>query len=209
MYKRLIDCYSHGARLRLHETLKRYGGLTPKDCVYGIEISQNGGYPVPCCVPVGPAARFAIAKYLNAHQQRISKVILKAFEMKTAGFKPAKSFVKFDDYFDYVSKNSGLKDGNCLLVYDYCLRTGYSIGLVPEEFVYLFCGAREGAKAVLGKVSSFKVPTTILQTALGTTMSSLEIEDFLCVCKTPLQYLASSCTVSVCPSGACSKGSGK
>ena len=211
MYKRLIDCYCYGARLRFHETLKRYKGFTRKDCVHGIEICQNGGFPVPCCVPVGPKDRFAIAKYLNAHQKRISKSVLNAFATKAAGFSLASSFTNFDEYFDYVSKNSGLKDGNCLLVYDYCLRTGYP-ELVPEEYVYLFCGAREGAKAVLPKsvlAGKFRVPTTVLQTALGTTMSSMEIEDFLCVCKAPLQYLASSCAVSVCPSGGCSKGSGK
>jgi hypothetical protein len=78
--------------------------------------------------------------------------------------------------------------------------------LVPEKYVYLFRGAREGAIAVLPKnvlAGKFRVPTKDLQAALGTTMSSMEIEDFLCVCKAPLQYLASSCTVAVCPSGGC------
>lgn len=206
-----IDCYCHGSKHRLHEMYRLYNGLTIKQHVHGIEICQNGGYPVPCCMPVCPEDRFAIAKYLNAHQKRISKSVLNAFATKAAGFKPASSFTNFEKYFDYVSKNSGLKDGNCLLVYDYCLRTGYP-DLVPEEYVYLFCGAREGAKAVLPQsvlAGKFRVPTTVLQTALGTTMSSMEIEDFLCVCKAPLKYLASSCAASVCPSGGCSKGSGK
>ena len=163
---------------------------------------------------VGPMDCFAVSRAKkNSHQTRIPETVLKAFVAEVISFRSAKSFANFDDYFDYVAgeveKSGVLKNGKCLLVYDYCLRTGYSIGLVPEEFVYLFCGAREGAKAVLGKVRSFKVPTTVLQTALATTMSSMEIEDFLCVCETPLKYLASSRAATVCPSGSCSKGNGK
>ena len=171
-------------------------------CLWHIEICQNGYYPVPCCAPVSTKDKFGIIKYLNQHQHRISKTILSAFAAKVATLKPASSFSNFDKYFDYVAKNSGLKDGNCLLVYDYCLRTGYP-ELVPEKYVYLFRGAREGAITVLGKVGSFRIETTVLQKALGTTMQSMEIEDFLCVCKVPLQYLASSCKVAVCPSGGC------
>lgn len=202
MYKRLLDCYYNGSRLRFHKTLKKYARLSVLQRVYGIEISQNGIYPVQCCMPAGEKDVFAIARYINNHQVRVPKAILNAFAAKAAMLKPAKSFDDFDEYFDYVAKNSGLKNGNCLLVYDYCLRTGYP-DLVPEKYVYLFRGAREGAIAVLGKVSSFRIETTVLQKALGTTMQSMEIEDFLCVCKAPLQYLASSCTVAVCPSGGC------
>ena len=206
MYKRLSDCYYNGSRLRFLEMLGMYRGLTREQCVYGIEICQNGGYLVPCCMPVGDKDVFAIAKYLNAHQKRIPKAILKAFAAKVATLKPASSFSNFDRYFNYVAdvveKSKILVNGKCLLVYDYCLRTGYS-DLVPEKYVYLFCGAREGAIAVLGKVGSFRIETTVLQKALGTTMQSMEIEDFLCVCKAPLQYLASSCKVAVCPSGGC------
>lgn len=209
MFKRLIDCYCRGAKVRFHKMLGKYKYLTREQCVYGIEISQNGNYPVLCSTPVNIKTDvFKIAKYLNRHQQRIPKAILNAFAAKADTLKPASSFSNFDEYFDYVVKNSGLKDGNCLLVYDYCLRTGYP-DLVPEKYVYLFRGAREGAITVLGKVGSFRIETTVLQKALGTTMQSMEIEDFLCVCKEPLQYLASTCGVSVCPHGSCSKGSGK
>lgn len=202
MYKRLLDCYYNGSRLRFHEMLKKYAGLSVLQRVYGIEISQNGCFPVPCSAPVNIETDvFKIAKYLNRHQQRIPKAILNAFAAKVTTLNPPNS-TNFDEYFDYVAKNSGLKDGNCLLVYDYCLRTGYP-DLVPEKYVYLFRGAREGAIAVLGKVGSFRIETTVLQKALGTTMLSMEIEDFLCVCKAPLHYLASSCKVAVCPSGGC------
>ena len=203
MYKRLLDCYCNGSRHRFLEMLGMYRGLTRKQCVYGIEISQNGNYPVLCSTPVNIKTDvFKIAKYLNRHQQRIPKAILNAFAAKVAPLNPPNTFTNFDDYFDYVSNNSGLKNGNCLLVYDYCLRTGYP-DLVSKRYVYLFCGAREGAIAVLGKVGSFRIETTVLQKALGTTMLSMEIEDFLCVCKAPLHYLASSCKVAVCPSGGC------
>ena len=219
MYKRLIECYYNGARLRFHETLKRYRGLSTRQYVCGIEICQNGGYPVPCCVPVGSKDRFAIARYLNKHQQRISKEVLNAFAAKAVGFMPASSFTStnFDKYFDYVAdeaeKSGVLVNGKCLLVYDYCLITGYSSGPKPKEYVYLFRGAMEGAKTVLppsALAGKFRVPTKMLLAALGTTcLNSMEIEDFLCVCEAPLKYLASSCAASVCPVGGCGKGSGK
>ena len=173
------------------------------DYVYGFDTSQNGVFPIKCCMPAAPTDVFAIAKRPNAHQQRIKPSTLSAFYTKARSFMLASSFSNFDSYFDYVSKNSGLSNGNCLLVYDYCLRSGYSHGLLPKENVYLFRGAREGAKAVFGNFGSdFRIPTKKLQIALGTTMESMEIEDFLCVCKKPLQYLA-SCTVPVCPTSCC------
>lgn len=202
-----IDCYYNRARLRLHEMLKLYDPKDIRQCVYGIEISQNGIYPTQCCMPAGAEDVFAIARNINEHQDRIPKAILNDFVAKAGKFRPASSFANFDEYFNYVADEVEVRgvlvNGKCLLVYDYCLRTGYSIGLVPKDYVYLFCGAREGAKAVLGKVGSFRVPTTVLQTALGTTMQSMEIEDFLCVCKVPLQYLATLGSVSACPSGGC------
>lgn len=205
-----IDCYYNMARLRLHEMLKLYDPKDIRQCAYGIEISQNGIYPTQCCMPVGAKDVFTIARHINNHQERIPKAILNGFVAKAATFNPAESFTNFDEYFNYVAnevvKSKVLVNGKCLLVYDYCLRTGYSIGLVPKDYVYLFCGAREGAKAILGKgmlAGKFRIPTTDLQKALGTTMDSMEIEDFLCVCKAPLQYLATLGTVAVCPSGGC------
>ena len=211
-----IECYCRGSKHRLHKMLGLYSPSNKKQCVYGIEISQNGIYPLKCCMPVGPNDVFAIARNINAHQIRIPKAVLSAFAAKAATLKQAEDFSNFDKYFDYIAKEaekSGiLKDGKCLLVYDYCLRTGYLSGPKPEEYVYLFRGAREGAKAVLppsALAGKFRVPTKDLQTALGTKMESMEIEDFLCVCEAPLQYLASSCAASVCPAGGCGKGSGK
>lgn len=206
-----IQCYYNRARLRLHAMLKLYAGLSIRQCVYGIEISQNGIYPTQCCMPVGPKDIFAIAKSLNAHQKRIPKATLDAFAAQAAKFKPATAFAHFDEYFDYVAseaeRSKVLVNGKCLLVYDYCLRTGYSIGLVPQDFVYLFCGAREGAETVLPKgalAGRFRVPTVGLQTQLGTSMDSMEIEDFLCVCKIPLKYLSIVGATMARPSAGCS-----
>ena len=211
-----IECYCNRARLRLHARLKLYGGLSIRQRVCGIEISQNGLYPTQCCMPVGPKDAFAVAKSPNSHQKRIPKAMLNAFSAQAAKFKPATAFANFDAYFDYVAseavKSKVLVNGNCLLVYDYCLRTGYSIGLVPKDYVYLFCGAREGAEAVLPHgvlTSKFRVPTVDLQAALGTRMDSMEIEDFLCVCKIPLKYLATVGAGKACPSSGCGSVSGQ
>ena len=212
-----IECYYNRARLRLHAMLKLYGGLSIKQQVYGIEISQNGLYPTQCCMPVGPKDTFAVAKSPNSHQKRISKATLNAFSALAAKFIPATAFANFDEYFDYVAseavKSKVLVNGKSLLVYDYCLRAGYSIGLVPKDYVYLFCGAREGAKAVLHRsalAGKYRVPTKDLQTALGTTsLSSMEIEDFLCVCEIPLKYQATVGAGMACPSGGCGSVSGQ
>lgn len=212
-----IECYCRGSKPRLHKMLGLYNPSNKKQCVYGIEISQNGIYPLKCCMPVGPNDVFAIARNINAHQIRIPEAILEAFAAAAVGFKPAKDFSNFDKYFDYVAneaeKSGVLKNGKCLLVYDYCLRTGYSTGPQPKDYVYLFCGAREGAKAVLppsALAGKFRVQTTMLHAALGTTcLSSMEIEDFLCVCEVPLKYLTTIGAGVACPSGGCGKGSGK
>ena len=103
------------------------------------------------------------------------------------------SFKDFDDYFEYVAKYSGLKNGHCLLVYDFCLRSGQHMipKLEPNDNVYLFRGAREGAEYVIGRPLGklYKLPTKLLQQALSTNLSSMEIEDFLCVCSMHLKYL--------------------
>ena len=183
VYSKSLCCYYHGERLRLHERLKKYAGLSPIQRVYGIEISQNGIYPTPCCMLYSSKAVFAVAKYLNKHQTRIKKSILSVFYSNSLSFPSPSTFSDFDSYFDFVAAHSGLVHKNCLLVYDYCLRTGYAHGLVPDKYVYLFQGALVGAKKVLGSIKSFRVDTKILQVALGTTMLSYEIEDYLCVCK--------------------------
>lgn len=111
------------------------------------------------------------------------------------------SIKNFDDYFEHVARNSGLMNGYCLLVYDFCLRSGQHMTpkLEPNDNVYLFRGAKEGAEYVIGRSLGklYKLPTKLLQHALSTNLSSMEIEDFLCVCSMHLKYLGAYSGINI------------
>lgn len=188
-YKQVVDCFSRGELTRFHKTIGLCASL--HQFVYGIEISQNGE-KVDCCIPACNQDCFGIRLNTNNHQKRISNGILASFEnkMKTLPFN--RSFVDFEDLFNFVANSCGLKNGHCLLVYDFCLRMGYHLKpqVLPHKYVYLFRGAKKGADAVLGKsYQGFKLPTGMLQDALNTTLKSYEIEDLLCVCNSHLEHL--------------------
>lgn len=188
-YINIVDCFSRGERYRLHQMLNLC--TTIHQCVDGIEIAQNGKR-CKCCSPSCLKDVFSIAVNINAHQRRIPKSVLKSFESLARLLSFSKGFTDFEDLYDYVSKHCGLKKKDCLLVYDFCLRKGYHLNpkIMPDKYVYLFQGAKEGAKAVLGKsYRGFRLPTAMLQNALNTKMNSFEIEHLLCVCKPHLEYL--------------------
>lgn len=188
-YINIVTCFSRGEKLRLYKMLGLCTSL--HQCVYGIEIAQNGKR-CKCCIPACSKDVFSIALKINAHQRRIQKGVLNSFLSSVSSLSFSKSFKDFEDLYDYVAKNSGLTHKNCLLVYDFCLRMGYHLNpqILPDKFIYLFQGAKEGAKAVFGKTyKGFRLPTAMLQSALGTTMNSFEIEHLLCVCKPHLDYL--------------------
>ena len=148
---------------------------------------------VKCCCPASPACSFSIRSNISDHQERISKAMLSAFEQKMASLNFLQSFNDFDALFNYVARNSGLANGCCLLVYDFCLRMGHHMSpkVEPDKYVYLFRGARGGAEAVLGNLkNTYKLPTAFLQDALSAhSLTSMEIEDFLCVCEPHIRKL--------------------
>ena len=188
-YKNIVECFSRGERYRLHQMLNLC--TTIHQCVDGIEIAQNGKR-CKCCLPACSKDVFGIAVNINTHQRRIPKVILNSFESHVRSIGFSTGFTDFEGLYDYVANNSGLRHKNCLLVYDFCLRMGYHLNpqILPDKYVYLFQGAKEGAKAVFGKsYRGYKLPTTMLQSALGTKLNSFEIEHLLCVCKSHLDYL--------------------
>lgn len=189
-YTKVVDCYSRGARVRLHKMLGLCVGL--HDCVYGMDISQNGEI-VKCSEPACDNDIFARRTNISTHQRQVLRRILNAFENRMNSLDLSRPFSDFDELFEYVAANSGLTNTKCLLTYDFCLRMGQHLSpvLEPKDYVYLFRGAREGAENILGKLPShvYKLPTGVLQDALGTTLSSMEIEDLLCVCKDCLKHM--------------------
>ncbi len=189
-YSKILDCYSKGSKVRLHKMLNLCTSL--HQYVYGIEISQNSE-KVKCCIPACNKDCFAIRLNINNHQRQVQHTILRSFEKTMVALPLNLSFKTFDDFFEYVAKNSGLKNGHSLLVYDFCLRKGHHMKpkLEPQDNVYLFRGAREGAEYLIGKSlgNTYRLPTHFFQQALGTKLTSMEIEDFLCVCKQHMKYL--------------------
>ena len=121
-YKYIVNCYSKGSKVRLHKMLDLCTSLHA--FVYGIEISQNGEKVARCCIPACEVDCFSIRLNKNSHQRQIPNGILYAFEKKMGSLNFRRSFHNFDDFFEYVAANCGLKNGHCLLVYDFCLRKG-------------------------------------------------------------------------------------
>ena len=191
-YEHIVNCFNRGEKTRLHQMLSLYNNIDK--CVYGIEINQNSKR-CECKLPVCPSDVFSVASFINAHQKRIPKTILLAFLSQVSALNYSSiQFNDFEELFEYVASNSGLSRKHCLLVYDFCLRIGYHLDpqILPDKSVYLFRGAKEGAEVVFGKsFRGFKLPTAMLQSALDTNMTSLEIEHLLCVCKKCLQKVGS------------------
>lgn len=189
-YRHITNCFEQGEKYRLHQMLSLCDSFDK--CVYGIEINQNDKR-FKCSLPVCSSDNFSIASLINAHQKRILKTILQAFLSRVTTLSySSRQFADFEDLFEYVASNSGLSKKHCLLVYDFCLRKGYHLDpqVLPDKYVYLFRGAKEGAEVVFGKsYRGYKLPTAMLQSALDTNMTSFEIEHLLCVCKNCLQKL--------------------
>lgn len=194
--KDLQDCYSLGSMQRFHKCVEESSRSTHLQC-QGVMITNPGCEGlVKCCVPLCNAAAGEVVfdkktgdPKKNSHQHRIPKGDLAAFErVMTSLTIPA--FTNFDDLYDYVALRSGLKVKHCLLVYDFCLRYGYSIGVQPKDWVYLFQGAKAGAKALFGQpIKGFRVSLSCFRPEFPLAFESRDIEDFLCVCENHLEYI--------------------
>lgn len=189
-YNNLIDCFSKGEKFRLEKMLGLCRSIS--ECVQGKELYQNGRSVTKCCVPVCPHDIFGIKASINAHQRRIPKSVLSRFLGIMSSLSWPSTFKDFEDLYDYVSKKSGLSFPNCLLVYDFSLRMGYNISpkVLPQKYVYLFNGAKEGAEALLGaKIKGYKIPTSIFHYIIGKRLNSYELEHFFCVCKSHIDMI--------------------
>ena len=100
----------------------------------------------------GPDFDPATGKTKHPHQRRVPGPILSGFLQKVKQMNPQKGqFKDFDEFFDATCNFTNT--GPSLMVYDYCLRKGAQIGLMPDKYVYLFRGAKEGYKLISGKSS--------------------------------------------------------
>lgn len=180
----IVNCFMQGACLR--------GNCSTALCtimseqVYGIRIQQKGlGHDIKCWEPCRNSADISKYKDLNGHQFHVVNKLPNFLKAMTLAKLNANSFVNFEQLFDYVASHTSLKEKYTLLVYDFALRYGYQQGIHPKDYVYLFAGAKEGAEHLFGKLPGkvYKKPITDFVPFVGSTLTSSEIENFLCVCK--------------------------
>ena len=102
---------------------------------------------------------------------------------------PKQRFLNFEDLFDYVNNCiRGIVGVGQLAVYDISVRIGKylcSPPIEPKEYVYLHCGALEGANNLFGgnpKLKEGRYSITIFPVQLQK-LGSYHIENFLCVMK--------------------------
>ena len=195
-FAEIIECFKKGCLLRCRCGIK-FASVNHHLRCNGVKVTLNGfSRPVNCCVPTFNASDVVVVPGCrkNEHQDRIPQQILDTFE-KTVGKLTFSHFSNFEDLFKFVANNCGLKNGCCLLTYDFCIRYGQKYGIEPKDYVYLFQGAKEGAKAVFGNISNvFRVETTEFHTELkDKSLTSIDIENLLCVCSDHLHFVRKYC----------------
>lgn len=210
-FAQLVDCYMVGAYWRLRGNLFNYKNYLPNyssfihHCVYGHKETAKGhNGPVDCRIPTSSVYDVVIYDtHKHWHQHRVAYKYLQTFEIHVSKLNLS-GFADFDAFFDYVASNCGLKDGRCLLTYDFCIRYGYDKGLLPQQYVYLYRGAKSGAEALFGHpILTDKLDIRCFYPYLGTKLESIDIENLLCDCKERISCLKQPCSLcqlsSSCP----------
>lgn len=118
----------------------------------------------------------------------VSEVILSDLHRKPfiEHGKFVKGFCDFEELYDFVRSVIGEITGiGPLTIYDTAKRIGHLLqpAIYPKQYVYLAAGAMDGAKKLLGAKSlEFREPTHLFTPYFGT-LSSIFIEDMLCIFK--------------------------
>lgn len=124
----------------------------------------------------------------GGHQRRLPNARVDDAVMALRQFDFSKTFASFEDVYDYIKRLIGSipRMGGFLTIYDIARRLGHllDVPVYPKNYVYVACGARTGAKYVLGikkmKREVFCLPITDFEN-LFPEISSMEIEDILCI----------------------------
>lgn len=124
---------------------------------------------------------------MGGHQRRLNwhpEQKNEAIEMLSQSKLWEKSFKDFEELYQKVKETiGGIKYIGPLTVYDVAKRIGSAQDTHPEKFVYLSCGAREGAENLLGpKVNIGRYPVEIFSKYFKD-LSPSHVENILCVLK--------------------------
>lgn len=133
----IIDDYNRNYKSSIDDVLDAYGNYPKKieGCVRGLHLTNSK-----------PQLR-------DPHQNRIRetkrKAAIRALSMATW----PNNVKNFEDLFEWVYeilRNNGVIKNRCLWVYDIALRMGQCMTpkIEPQEYVYLYKGAYEGAVAL-------------------------------------------------------------
>lgn len=115
-------------------------------------------------------------------------------------------FADFEQLYDFVaSVIAGISGIGPLTVYDTAKRIGHLFAnpIYPQQYVYLSGGAMDGAKALLGTNNlKFREPAGLFEPYFKG-LSSVFIEDILCIFKSTFASLGGATVKSVLKQGNC------
>ena len=97
-----------------------------------------------------------------------------------------RKFNDFEELYDAVKKLlvPAVFKGDGLAIYDIALRLGqlFNPKIEPRDYVYLSCGAKKAAEALLGRKVKFREPISVFDPYFPG-CSATDIEDILCIYK--------------------------
>ena len=142
-------------------------------------VCQRHGHQY--CIPT-EAVNNAVANLLNStfvNEKGVSAPLVDGGLLNA-------TFSDFEELYDFVrGVIGGVKGIGPLTVYDTAKRIGhlYPTPIYPKQYVYLAAGALDGAKALLGRSDlKFREPVCLFTPYFGS-LSSIFVEDILCIFK--------------------------
>lgn len=153
-----------------------------------IKLKKNGLYLDSCVYD--PLAKQQGFKPRCTHQQCIeTKYIYIFIKNLISNNVLSRTYSSFEDLYSEINKYRIKGKLGDLFVYDVSLRIGYIKNILPQKYVYLQCGALIGAKNLVkhgkipyGSIKGRVIPASVFSSVFPG-MSSMDIENFLCVAK--------------------------
>ncbi|MCH5308384.1 MAG: hypothetical protein J1E58_00885 [Prevotella sp.] len=187
--------YKKGGQIYQEQELKTYSVNDVKGLVCGHTLMRKccGKIcAVKCCGDEFPIDDLVKPKCPNPHQWRIKKSIREKVAKQLVEKKIFKKhYNNFEELYDEIKQ---IASGQ-LFRYDIAKRIGHCIGIAPKDYVYLQCGAKDGAKVLRDKKAillpsriSFRVKKSVFDDAFPN-MESIDIENLLCIHKKEFEKL--------------------
>lgn len=176
--KAIIDDYKEQHQKNLENYLLSIAQGTVLDCVAGRLNKQP--------LPDDSTVRY----FKHPHQRRFTNERINEASSK---FEEVvnNQFTSFDELYEVVNKSKPKGIGP-VTVYDFSIRYGGRLGLLPDEYVYIHAGTSKGLEA-LSDSKSLKRRHKILKSELPEELqhiASIDIENLLCIYKEELKQIS-------------------